>query len=198
MAAACSSVPRHAQAGDPAPRDGGGSRVGTAILTAAAHAIAAAAADVALLEHGGSGPSGGRAQPAPALLQPGPGGKDLGHRYLRRAGSGGRKAPARALLQTSGRPHRTGQRPHHPGTVPTGRDDWVESCDWLSTWACHRGQRMGLLFLTGANDHKCRGPGCPKARLAGDDLGAVLLVQASGSAALAACHPRWGGQSQSE
>lgn len=130
MAAAHFTVPRHVQAGDPEPRDGGGSSLGTAILTAAAHAIAIAAAeDVALQQYGGSGPSGDRAQPAPTLLQSGPGGKDLGHRYLRRAGSGGRKASAGALLQIGGRPNRTGQWPHYPGMVPTGSGNWVESCD---------------------------------------------------------------------
>lgn len=155
MAAAHFTVPRHVQAGDPEPRDGCGSSLGTAILTAAAHTIAIAAAeDVALQQYGGSGPSGGRAQPAPTLLQSGPGGKDLGHRYLRRAGSGGRKASAGALLQIGGRPNRTGQWPHYSGMVPTGSGNWVESCDQLSVWASHCGQRMNLLFLTRANDLK--------------------------------------------
>lgn len=95
MAASCSAVPPQAQTGDPAPQDGGGSGLGTTILTAAAHAIATVAAkDVALLEHGGSGPSSGQAQSASALLQPGPGGEDLGHRHLWGAGPGGLKAPA--------------------------------------------------------------------------------------------------------
>lgn len=87
-------VPSGAQAGEPAPRDGGGSGLGTAIFTTAARAIAAAAEDVALLERGGSGPSGRPAQSAPTLLQPGPGSEDLGHRHLRGAGPGCLKAPA--------------------------------------------------------------------------------------------------------
>ena len=106
---------------DRARRDGGsraGSGLGTAVSAATAAAAAAAAAAARRVRHR-SGPRGpGAAQPAPALLQPGRGGEDLGHRHLRGAGARRCAAPARALLQVGGGAHRLEQRPYHPGKVP--------------------------------------------------------------------------------
>lgn len=151
---------------DRARRDGGslaGSGLGTAVSAATAASAAAVAAAAPRRVRDLSGPRGpGAAQPAPALLQPGRGGEDLGHRHLRGAGARRHATPARALLQVGGGAHRPEQRPYHPGKVPG-----PSRAGSLPARASHPGRR-GRAFSPHSRDPRRPGRAPPTPARVGD------------------------------